>query len=163
MGGLINVINMCSHLQNASRARLGMTSIANTKQNLNLALALHRSGFISSLYRGGPTPPEPEHMSQPPEPITSANVATRRLWLGLKYWNNEPVLKGLQTVTKPKRPVNVSIEDLELIVRGFPTKNGLVKGLILGECMFISTDKGILEAREALSRKVGGMVLCRAR
>ncbi|KAF6811778.1 hypothetical protein CMUS01_01206 [Colletotrichum musicola] len=163
MGGLIHVINMCSHLQNASRARLGMTSIVNTNQNLRLAEALHRSGFISSIYRGGPSPPEPEQMSQPPEPITSANVATRRLWLGLKYWNNEPVLKGLKIVTKPKRPIVVKIEDLELIVRGFPTKNGLVKGLTLGECLYLATDRGVLEAREALSRKVGGMVLCRAR
>ncbi|WYZ43843.1 hypothetical protein EsH8_VII_000279 [Colletotrichum jinshuiense] len=163
MGGLINVINMCSHLQNASRGRLGMTSIVNTKQNLNLALALQRSGFISSLHRGGPTPPAPEEMGQAPEPVTSANVATRRIWLGLKYWNNEPVLKGLSMITKPKRPINVHIEDLELIVRGFPSKNGLIKGLGLGECLFISTDRGVLEAREALSRKVGGMVLCRAR
>ncbi|KAK1725419.1 hypothetical protein CaCOL14_009521 [Colletotrichum acutatum] len=163
MGGLTNVINMCSHLQNASRARLGMTSVTNTKQNLNLALALHRSGFVSSLYRGGPTPPAPEDLARDPEPVTSANVATRRLWLGLKYWNNEPVLRGLTMVTKPTRPINVHIEDLELVVRGFPTKNGLVKGLALGECLFISTDRGILEAREALARKVGGMVLCRAR
>ncbi|KAK2043793.1 ribosomal protein S8 [Colletotrichum somersetense] len=163
MGGLTNVINMCSHLQNASRARLGMTSVMNTKQNLNLALALHRSGFISSLHRGGPTPPAPEEMGSNPEPVTSANVATRRLWLGLKYWNNEPVLKGLSMVTKPTRPIRVHIEDLELVVRGFNSKNGLVKGLGLGECLFISTDRGVLEAREALARKVGGMVLCRAR
>ncbi|GKT92285.1 mitochondrial 37S ribosomal protein S8 [Colletotrichum tofieldiae] len=155
MGGLTNVINMCSHLQNASRARLGMTSVTNTKQNLNLALALHRSGFISSLHRGD--------LGTNPEPVTSANVATRRLWLGLKYWNNEPVLKGLSMVTKPTRPIRVHIEDLELVVRGFNSKNGLVKGLGLGECLFISTDRGVLEAREALARKVGGMVLCRAR
>ncbi|TDZ34485.1 37S ribosomal protein S8 [Colletotrichum sidae] len=161
--GLTNVIHMCSHLQNASRARLGMTSIVNTKHNFNLAQALHRTGFISSIYRGGSTPPDTEEMNQPPEPITSANVATRRLWLGLKYWNNEPVLNGLTMVTKPKRPINVTVQDLERIVRGFPSKNGLVKGLVLGECLYVSTDRGVLEAREALSRKVGGMVLCRAR
>ncbi|KAF9876953.1 40s ribosomal protein s8 [Colletotrichum karsti] len=161
--GFTNLINMCSHLQNASRARLGMTSIVNTKHNLNLAMALHRAGFISSVYRGGPSPPNPEQMSEPPVPITTANAATRRLWLGLKYWNNEPVLNGLRTVTKPKRPINIKIEDLEQVVRGFTSKNGLIKGLVMGECMFISTDKGVLEAREALARKVGGMVLCRAK
>ncbi|KAF4827043.1 37S ribosomal protein S8 [Colletotrichum tropicale] len=161
--GFTNIINACSHLQNASRARLGMTSIVNSKHNLNLALALQRAGFLSSLYRGGPAPPTPEQMSQPPEPITTANVASRRLWVGLKYWNNEPVLKGISMVTKPKRPVNISIKDLELVVRGFQSKDGLIKGMTLGECMFISTDRGVLEAREALARKVGGMVLCRAR
>ncbi|OLN92742.1 37S ribosomal protein S8, mitochondrial [Colletotrichum chlorophyti] len=160
--GVTSIINMCSHLQNASRARLGMTSVVNTKYNLNLALALQRSGFLSTLHRGGPTPPSPEELGQAPEPVTTANVATRRLWLGLKYWNNEPVLKGLKSVTKPTRPITVSIEDLERVVRGFPTKNALVKGLGLGECLFLSTDRGVLEAREALSRKVGGTVLCRA-
>lgn len=161
--GFSNLINMCSHVQNASRARLGMTSIVNTKHNLNLAMAMHRAGFFSSVYRGGPSPPEPEQMTQDPEPVTTANVATRRLWLGLKYWNNEPVLKEMSSVTKPRRPVNASIKDLARIVRGFTSSDGLIKGLVLGECMFLSTDKGVLEAREALARKVGGMVLCRVK
>ncbi|KAJ0158836.1 37S ribosomal protein S8, mitochondrial [Colletotrichum tanaceti] len=102
-------------------------------------------------------------MSRDPEPVTSANVATRRLWLGLKYWNNEPVLKGLRAVSKPTRPIRVKIEDLELVVRGFNSKDGLVKGLVLGECLFLTTDRGVLEAREALAKKVGGTVLCRAK
>lgn len=30
-----------------------------------------------------------------------------------------------------------------------------------GECLFVSTDRGVLEARECVERKVGGMILCR--
>lgn len=30
-----------------------------------------------------------------------------------------------------------------------------------GECLFVSTDRGVLEARECVERKVGGMLLCR--
>ena len=39
---------------------------------------------------------------------------------------------------------------------------GFVKGLRKpGECIFVSTDRGILEARECAERKIGGMLLCR--
>jgi small subunit ribosomal protein S8 len=154
--GIQHITNMCSHLQNASRAQLGLTSIPNNKYNLNLALALHRAGFLSSVTRGGPHPPDP---SVPPEPVTNANVATRRLWLGLKYWNNKPVMRQLKTLSKPSRVLTASLSDLELVSRG--REAGYVKGLNLGECLFLSTDRGILEIREALEKKVGGVVLCR--
>ncbi|EPE10360.1 mitochondrial 37s ribosomal protein s8 [Ophiostoma piceae UAMH 11346] len=161
--GILNIVNACSHLQNASRARLGLTSIPNNKYNLRLALAMHRAGFLSSVTRAGSTPPSPETIltgAHIEEEVTSDNVASRRLWLGLKYWNNEPVLKKVNTYTKPKRPVTLNVQELERVARGFSTKQ--VVGLNLGECLFLSTDRGILEIREALDKKVGGLVLCSA-
>jgi small subunit ribosomal protein S8 len=158
--GILQISHACSHLQNASKARLGLTSVPNTKQNLNLAMALHRSGFLSSVTRGGPHPPSPDEiLSKAPEPVNHANVATRRLWLGLKYWNNEPVLKNCKAISTPKRTVTTNLQGLQRVARGF--ESGQVKGLNLGECLFVSTDVGVLEVREALARKVGGMVLCR--
>ncbi|KAK3355982.1 ribosomal protein S8 [Neurospora tetraspora] len=160
--GIQQITNMCSHLQNASRARLGLTSLPNTKYNLALALALHRAGFISSVTRGGPHPPTPEALlTHEPEPVTSANVATRRLWVGLKYWNEEPVLKSLKPISKPSRLVTASLEELNRVARGFPA--GYMKGLQLGECLFVNTDRGVLEVREAVERKVGGLVLCKVK
>lgn len=42
--------------------------------------------------------------------------------------------------------------------------NGYVKGLTRpGECLFVTTDKGIFESRECVERKIGGMLLCRVR
>ncbi len=158
--GIANVVNACSHLQNATRARLGLTSVPNYKYNLKLALALHRAGLISSVTRGGPTPPDPATLlTAEPEPVTTANVATRRLWLGLKYWNNKPVLNRLEPVSKPSRLVTAKLGDLERVSRGFDVRK--LKGLELGETMFVSTDLGVLEIREAVERKVGGLVLCR--
>lgn len=158
--GMHGVANACAHLQNASKARLGLTSLPNTKYNLLLSLALHRSGLISSVTRAGPHPPNPETLQTlDAEPVTSANVATRRLWLGLKYWDNQPVLKKVQAVSKPTRIVTLKLKQLEKVVRGFPS--GYVQGLGLGECLFVSTDQGVLEAREAISRKTAGAVLCR--
>ncbi|KAB8336888.1 hypothetical protein FH972_021196 [Carpinus fangiana] len=107
---LVKLAHTCSHLQNCSKARLGLTSIPSTKLLLSLSLALQNAGFISSVTRGGPQPPQlltatslphatddaaldPEHPDS--AIITQANVASRRLWLGLKYWKGEPVLSKM--------------------------------------------------------------------
>ncbi len=158
--GVLGITMACSHLQNASRARLGLTSIPNNKYNLFLALALHRAGFISSVTRGGPHPPPPEALlTFEIEPVTTANVATRRLWLGLKYWNNEPVMKNIQPISKPSRLITATLPELQRIMRGFPA--GYVKGLNLGESLIVSTSKGVLDIREAVSKRVGGLLLCK--
>ncbi|OAA37456.1 40S ribosomal protein S8 [Metarhizium rileyi] len=164
MPSILNIAHMCSHLQNASKARLGLTSVSNTKYNLHLALALHRSGFFSSVYRSGPQPPTTAQMiSQPPEQVTSANVANMRIWLGLKYWDGKPVLSQATLISKPSRLMTVDIKQLGRLTRGFPAKlkGGVIPGLNLGECMFVATSRGVLEAREALARKVGGLLICR--
>ncbi|KAK3300553.1 ribosomal protein S8-like protein [Chaetomium fimeti] len=157
--GIHSVANACAHLQNATRAHLGLTSIPNTKYNLRLALALHRAGLIGAVRRGGPRPPGPEEEPNESEAVTTANVATRRLWLGLKYWDNQPVVRNLEAVSKPSRLVSASVSDLSRVARGFSV--GPLKGLTLGETMFVSTDRGVFEIREALARKAGGLVLCR--
>ncbi|KAL2125026.1 hypothetical protein VTJ04DRAFT_1391 [Mycothermus thermophilus] len=161
--GIHSVMNAAVHLNNASRARLGLTSIPNTKYNLRLCEAMHRAGFLASVTRGGPKPPPPEAIlsGDDGEPVTSANVATRRIWVGLKYWNNEPVIKEVKPVSKPSRWVTVKLNELEKVTRGFNVP--MVKGLRLGETLFLSTDKGVLEAREALEKRVGGLVLCRVK
>lgn len=195
---LVNLAHVCSHLQNASKARLGLTSIPVSKMHVNLMLGLQREGFISSVTLGGTTPPTPfllqaqiapeEHadMAQKladepwaayPSPKSPSgnllggretayhvkvpqNQARRRLWLGLKYWNNEPVLKNMKLVSKPTRRIWLTSEDLARITRA--REAAYVKGLTHpGECMFLTTDRGILEARECVERKIGGMALCR--
>lgn len=105
-------------------------------------------------------PPIDDLSSYVPEPVTQANVATRRLWLGLKYWNNEPVLSEMKMISKPTRRIWMDIEGLGQIVRG--RQAGYVKGLTRpGECLYLTTDRGIMESRECVERKIGGMLLCR--
>lgn len=158
--GVHTLANACAHLQNASKARLGLTSLPNTKYNLLFCLALHRAGLLSSVTRGGPTPPAPEDMHKiEPEPVTSANVASRRLWLGLKYWDDRPVLREVEVISKPTRIVTMKLRPLQKVVAGFP--RGYVKGLSLGENLFVSTQYGVLEAREAIARNTSGMIICR--
>lgn len=94
------------------------------------------------------------------EPITRENVASRRLWLGLKYWRNESVLGKMKMVSKPTRRITVNVEDLRRVVRGedIPYVDGLRNP---GESLYLSTDRGVVEARECVEKKLGGMVLCR--
>jgi ribosomal protein S8 len=201
---LVNLAHVCSHLQNASKARLGLTSIPVSKMHVNIALGLQREGFLSSVTLGGPTPPKPFLLQAQPDPeelekmayrlknqpwqaypveietekgpknLTEKvlgkdhvqdvhvpeNPARRRLWLGLKYWQNEPVLKNMKLVSKPTRRIWLTSEDLGKITR--TRESSYVKGLTHpGECMFLTTDRGILEARECVERRLGGMALCR--
>lgn len=158
---LVNLAHVCSHLQNASKARLGLTSIPLSNLHTNLTLALQSSGFLSSVTRAGPTPPDLNTLSTyVSKPVTQANISSRRLWLGLKYWNNEPVLSQMSLISKPTKRIWMDVEGLTKIVRG--RQSGVVKGLTKpGECLFVSTDRGILESRECVERGIGGMLLCR--
>jgi ribosomal protein S8 len=197
---LVNLAHVCSHLQNASKARLGLTSIPVSKLHVNLVLGLQRQGFLSSVTLGGTSPPKPFLLQAQPDPeelekmrdtlrdepwlaFTAGldsdahkdtglakdslnkvhvpeNPARRRLWLGLKYWNNEPVLTNMKLISKPTRRIWLTSHDLAKITR--TREASYVKGLTHpGECMFLTTDRGILEARDCVERQLGGMALYR--
>ncbi|KAI4746337.1 ribosomal protein S8 [Aureobasidium sp. EXF-12298] len=173
---LVNLAHVCSHMQNASLARLGLTSIPLSRMHLSLSLLLQKQGFLSTVTLGGPTPPAkllpPTHaddtitptqsksVTQEVEEVTQQNRASRRLWLGMKYWDGEPVLRKMTLLSKPTKRIWLSSNELGEIVRGKDCK--FIRGLRqVGECIFVSTDKGIMEARECVERKIGGQVLCR--
>lgn len=104
----------------------------------------------------------PDYLEQPDrESEIPSNPAKRRLWLGLKYWNNEPVLRNVKLISKPTRRIWMDAKDFALIAKG--KKAGYVEGLSqIGECIYVTTDRGIMEVRECVERGVGGMLLCRA-
>lgn len=92
--------------------------------------------------------------------ITQANIATRRLWVGLKYWNNEPVLQKMHLVSKPTRRVWMGFREIEALARG--DASGYVRGLRgVGESMYVTTDRGLMEVRDCVEKRTGGMILCR--
>nr|OQO09246.1 hypothetical protein B0A51_18101 [Rachicladosporium sp. CCFEE 5018] len=254
---LVNLSHVCSHLQNASLARLGLTSIPYTRLHLSLCLLLQKQGFFSSVKLAGPTPPlssfppnaelalpqlskhrqppiarrrtKPEDQTRetalvrmltegatpealkeegwvdedvtwaslhaarsphsleeegipisamgleiqsqplslpPSDPsdleftVTQSNRASRRLWLGLKYWEGLPVLRKASMMSKPTKRIWLNSREIGEVVRG--RRAGEVKGMTqVGEVVAVSTDRGVMEARECAERKVGGMVLCR--
>lgn len=253
---LVNLAHVCSHLQNASLARLGLTSIPHTRLHLSVALLLQKQGFFSQVKLGGPSPPAscfppglrdeskmtrglrarsafaekdretalsrmvmqratpeqliaegfnevdvkwaslyatrtPAQLQEEGVPVeamgltienqpitltsdenadlddldtegvvTQANRASRRLWLGLKYWDGLPVLHKAQMISKPTKRIWLNSTQLGIVVRG--GRAGEVKGMTqVGEMMAVSTDRGVMEARECVERKIGGMPLCR--
>ncbi len=109
--------------------------------------------------------PAPEYAADPWQlegegVVTQANRASRRLWLGLKYWDGLPVLRKARMLSKPTKRIQLSQSEMGKLVRG--RNAGEVKPLTqVGEIMAVSTTIGILEVREAVERKLGGLVLCR--
>lgn len=92
--------------------------------------------------------------------VTQENRASRRLWLGLKYYESSPVLTKAKMISKPTKRIMLNSRDLGRLVRG--RQAGEVKPLTqIGEVMAVSTDKGIMDARECAERKIGGMPLAR--
>lgn len=68
-------------------------------------------------------------------------------------------MRNLKSISKPKRPISMQLPGLRRVARGF--ESGYVEGLKMGECMFVATDKGVLEIREALEKQIGGLMLAR--
>ena len=94
--------------------------------------------------------------------VTQANRASRRLWLGLKYWEGLPVLRKARMLSKPTKRITLTSYELGRLMRGHAAAKGQVKPLSqVGECLVVSTDRGVMELRECVERRVGGMVLCR--
>lgn len=182
---LSKLANLCSHLNNVNKARLSIASVPNTKLHLKIFLAFLNQGLISSVVLGGPSPPPshlllghptPEDRSKVivkfdkasntvqkvlgTEPVTQCNVASRKLWIGLKYWNNKPVLGKLTMVSKPKRKINLDTPGLRSVLRG--DRRDMVQGIRSpGESLFMLTNLGLMESRQCLERQVGGLALFR--
>lgn len=153
---MVKLANACSHLQNAVRASLGITSLPVTKQLLELSLGLQNAGFIAGVTRGSTAGPD-----EVPTPTTQENVASRRLWLELKYHDNTPVMTKLKMVSQPKRRVWMSAAEIDNLCKGKRAEG--VDPLQPGEVLFVSTDRGILEARDCAKRWIGGQLLCRVK
>jgi len=153
---LLTLSHLCSHLQNASRARLGLTSIPESQAGLAVCTHLLRQGFITALQRGSTLGPDTAWT-----PTTQLNVATRRLWLTLKFSDSQPVLRALQMVSRPSKAVRLSHAQLTALTKGRWTE--YVPPLQPGECLFVGARDEIYEVREAVERGLGGRLLCRAR
>ena len=150
------LFHVCSHIQNASKAFQSITSIPVSRLNLRLALAMKKAGFLSTVQSGDYSGPDPEGVLTP---ITPQNISTRRLWLGLKYVDDRRVITKCQVLSKSNRRVYFNLREIEEMIKGRRAQT--IKGLGIGECMFINTDQGVFESRDAIRRGIGGEALCR--
>ena len=147
---------LCSHIQNAFRARHQHVAVHHTTQNLAILSILLRAGFLSNVTRGTIRNPSPEEFFE-------ASESDRRIWADLKYRDARPVLNDMELISKPSKPIFMELSEIRRLCTGRRVQN--VKPLRMGEIAVVKTkdrENEWLEAREALQLKLPGEVICRA-
>ncbi|KAI8324049.1 30S ribosomal protein S8 [Martensiomyces pterosporus] len=152
---MVGVHDICARVQNGFRARLGRIAVPETKLNLAVSRVLYNQGFVSSVTRGTHVGPDAEYT-----PTTNLNVAERRLWLSLKYYQDQPVLRKMNCISKPSRRISCNSNQLQMLASG--QSWSIVKGIIPGEIMVVSTTRGVMEIQDAVKTGLGGTLLARA-
>ena len=148
--------DLCSMLQNASRARHARVAVPHTTQNLGILSVLLRSGLIQSLPRGTSQAPLPSAFASASEP-------ERRIWAELKYRAERPVLNEMHAVSKPSLRKVLSFDEIRRICSGRRAQT--VKPLGMGEVAVVHTknkEHEWVEARDAVRLGLDGEVICRA-
>ncbi|KAJ1668231.1 hypothetical protein IW140_000465 [Coemansia sp. RSA 1813] len=152
---MVGVYDICARVQNGFRARLGRIAVPETKLNLAVSRVLYNQGFVSSVTRGTHLGFDTTYV-----PTTNLNVAERRLWLSLKYYQDDPVLRRMSCISKPSRRIACTANQLQTLASG--KSWSIVKGIVPGEIIIVSTTKGVLEIQDAVKDGLGGVLLARA-
>ena len=121
--------DMLTRIRNGQKAKKSSITSPSSKLRANVLEVLKQEGYIRGYSQ--------EKISEGIEQLT----------IELKYYENQPVIRSLDRVSKPGRRVYAKIKDLK------PVNNGL--GTIV-----LSTPKGILSDGKARELNVGGEVLC---
>jgi small subunit ribosomal protein S8 len=121
--------DMLTRIRNGQKARKSSIISPASKLRANVLEVLKQEGYI----RG--------YSSQ------KVSEGIEQLTIELKYYENQPVIRNLERVSKPGRRVYAKIKDLK------PVNNGL--GTVV-----LSTPKGILSDGKARELNVGGEILC---
>ena len=148
---------LCSHIQNAFRARLQHVAVHHTTQNLAILSILLRAGFLSNVTRGTVDAPSPDEFHGVPD-------SEKRIWADLKYRDDRPVLSDMELISRPSKPIFMELSEIRRLCTGRRVQN--VKPLRMGEIAIVKTkdrENEWLEAREALQLRLPGEVICRAR
>ncbi|MFC1988690.1 30S ribosomal protein S8 [Chloroflexota bacterium] len=123
------VADMLTRIRNAGMVRHDSVLIPTSKMKLAIAKILKEEGFISDFEvpRGKPG---------------------RELKVYLKYGDdNQPVISGLERVSKPGLRVYVAHTEVPRIAAGM--------GIAI-----LSTSKGVMTGQQAWRQKIGGELLC---
>jgi len=72
----------------------------------------------------------------------------KELVLKLKYKNKEPAIRTLKRISKPGRRIYQTYKNLPKVLSGY--------GIAV-----VSTSKGVMTAKEARKKKIGGEVICK--
>ena len=121
--------DMLTRIRNGQKARKSSITSPASRLRANVLEVLKQEGYIRGYSK--------EKISEGIEQLT----------IELKYYEDQPVIRSVDRVSKPGRRVYAKIKDLK------PVNNGL--GTIV-----LSTPKGILSDGKARELNVGGEILC---
>lgn len=154
---LTRLANFCSHIKNCLNVNIKTTSVPFSRLHLQIAVGLYQEGFISNVQKGSTTGPD-----QGPVDVTPDNISTRRLWMDLKYRENNPVIREIKLILKPGRKVNLTASEVKALASGMAVR--FIEPLQPAEIIFVQTKPTeILEIQEAAKRGTNGLALCRVK
>jgi small subunit ribosomal protein S8 len=119
---------MLTRIRNAQTARKPSVTLPKSKQKLAVAKVLEQEGYLES--------------------VTSESVDGKDvLTLGLKYYQDQPVIERIERVSRPGLRVFKRADDLPVVQGG------------LGVAI-VSTSQGVMTNVQAKAKGHGGEVLC---
>ena len=121
--------DMLTRIRNAQMRNKSKVSTPGSKLRANVLEVLQSEGYI----RGYSS--------------TELGNGRTEFDIELKYFDGEPVIRGISRVSKPGRRVYASVDRLPRI------QNGLGVAIV-------STPKGVMADHEAREQNVGGEILC---
>ena len=121
------VADMLTRIRNASQANHQQVTLPSSKLKAGVAEVLKQNGFIKDYRIEGD-----KH---------------KQLTVDLKYFEGEPVIEGLQRVSKPSQRRYVGSDEIPRVLGG------------LGVTV-LSTSRGVMDDRNAREQGIGGEVLC---
>ncbi len=123
------IADMLTKIRNASSARHEKVDIPTSKLKLEIVKILKTEGFIKNFKK---------------IQAESANV----IRIFLKYDDaNDPVIHGVEKVSRPGRRVYSGYKELPRVFNGYGT-------------LIVSTSEGVTTGRKAVEKKVGGELIC---
>jgi small subunit ribosomal protein S8 len=129
------IADMLTRIRNGVMAGHSVVAMPNSKVKVAIAEILKSEGFIEDY-----------------EIADSDNVAYKMLRINLKYVgkrrDRQPVISGLERVSKPGRRVYTKKREIPWVLSG------------LGVAI-LSTPKGVMSGRRARQLGVGGEILCK--
>lgn len=126
------IADMLTRIRNANTARHDYVSMPVSKMKVAIAQVLKEEGFIRDFELAA----------------DAKGAADRTLKINLSYsGRKDPVLTGLQRVSKPGLRVYVGRQEIPRVYGGL--------GIAI-----VSTPQGIMTGQQAFKRRVGGEILC---
>lgn len=123
------IADMLTRIRNAGMARFDKVDIPASQMKISIANILKEEGYIKNF-----------------KVIKDKRQGMVRIYLRYDE-HNQPLIKGLQRVSKPSRRVYAGKDEIPYVLGG------------LGVAI-VSTSKGVLTDRQARKEGVGGEVLC---